>query len=374
MSNQIVNIGVVGAGAVATSVHLPILTRRSDLFKVTAVADFNEASANHLADRFGIPVDSRFASAHAMINSGKIQAVAIINSGSHCELVVAALDADLNVFCEKPLAYSHEEMSRIADALKSSKGRLMIGYMKTYDPAVVQAKQAIAGKRPRTVDVLVLHPSGESQLATSDISVKAFPPTPELIADFTRSARALEIEAIGQAAAEAFGSAYADIIMGSIIHEFSVLRALDIHITEIDFVDRWPQTTATSSFVIHGRTSDGVRVTIRWFYLEKYPMYQEEIRWVNEEEGHHITFPSPYILRVPTKLVSTRRLGLDHHVSTFESYQPSFEIELVAFHALVTTGEQESDPIAAGEEDLNISQMIARKICDQEGIAYGGNL
>lgn len=374
MSNQIVNIGIVGAGAVATSVHLPILTRRSDLFKVSAVADFNEASGNHLAERFGIPTDSRFTSAYDMINSGKIDAIAIINSGSHCDLVVAALDAGLNVFCEKPLAYSKNEMGRIEKSLKASKGHLMIGYMKMYDPAITQAKKAIAGKRPRTVDVLVLHPSGESQLATSEISVKAFPPSPELIEGFKKSAHALEVEALGEKAAMGFGKEYEDILMGSIIHELSVLRAFDVHITEINFVDRWPQETRSESFIIHGRTDDGVRVTIRWFYLDKYPMYQEEVRWVNEEEGHHITFSSPYILRVPTKLVSTRRIGLDHDVSTFESYQSSFEIELVAFHALATTGKQEYDPISAGYEDLNVSQMVARKICELEGIHVGGDL
>lgn len=374
MSGQIVNIGVVGAGAVATSVHLPILTRRTDLFKVRAVADFNQASADHLADRFGIPADSRYTSATEMINSGRIDAIAIINSGSHCDLVVAALDAGLNVFCEKPLAYSQNEMSRIEKSLKSSKGHLMIGYMKTYDPAVLHAKNAIGTKRPRMVDVLVLHPSGESQLATSEISVKAFPPSPDLLAGFKESARALEVEAIGEAAAHAFGREYEDIMMGSIIHELSVLRAFDIHITQIDFVDRWPNDSPSESFIIHGRTEDGVRVTIRWFYLEKYPMYQEEVRWVSEEEGHHITFPSPYILHVPTKLVSTRRIGLDHDVSTFESYQTAFEIELVAFHLLATTGKQEYDPISAGLEDLNISQMVARKICQVEGIPMGGDL
>ena len=41
----------------------------------------------------------------------------------------------------------------------------MIGYMKTFDPAVVEAQKAIK-TRPRTVDVLVLHPSGDSQLVT----------------------------------------------------------------------------------------------------------------------------------------------------------------------------------------------------------------
>ncbi len=374
MPDQILRIGVVGAGAVATSVHLPILTRRSDLFDVCAVADFNTASATHLAERFGIPQDGRFASAYEMISSGKIDSIAIINSGSHCNLVVAALEAGLNVFCEKPLAYTKNEMKLIENALRNSSGHLMIGYMKTYDPAVVRARQEIGSNRPRTVDVLVLHPSGESQLATSEISVKSFRPAPELIEGFVKQAHDIAVEALGDAAAEAFGDEYGDIILGSIVHELSVLRSLDIHITEIDFADRWPRDSRSESFVIHGRTQDGVRVTIRWFYLDKYPMYQEEVRWVSESEGHHIIFPSPYILRVPTKLISTRRVGLAHDASTFESYQPSFEIELVAFHQLATTGIQMTDPIAAGNQDLAISQMIAKKICEAEGIKTGGDL
>lgn len=374
MSKKILNIGVVGAGAVASSVHLPILTRRSDLFRVCAVADFNVEAANYLADRFGIPADSRFSSPYEMISSGKLDSIAILNSGSHCQLVVAALEAGLNVFCEKPLAYSRREMSQIEGALDASSGNLMIGYMKTYDPAVTSAKTAIQGKRPRTVDVLVLHPSGESQLATSEISVKGFRPTPEVLAGFVEESRKIATEALGEAAANAFGDEYGDIILGSIVHEFSVLRSLDIHISKIDFVDRWPRDSRSESFVIHGRTEDDVRVTIRWFFLREYPMYQEEIRWVNESEGHHIIFPSPYILRVPTKLISTRRVGLAHDVSTFESYEPSFEIELVAFHALTQTGEQMTDPIAAGYEDLGLSQQIAKKICETEEIPMGGDL
>lgn len=374
MSSHILEIGVVGAGAVATSVHLPILTRRSDLFHVRAVADFNAESAAHLATRFGIPEDGRFSSAYEMISSGIIDSIAIINSGSHCNLVVAALKAGLNVFCEKPLAYTKNEMNLIEVALKNSRGHLMIGYMKTYDPAVRRAKEEIGTQRPRTVDVLVLHPSGESQLATSEISVKAFRPSPELVAGFIRQAHEIAVEALGESAAKAFGDEYGDIILGSIIHELSVLRALDIHITDIDFVDRWPRDTRSESFVIHAHTEDDVRVTIRWFYLDKYPMYQEEIRWVSETEGHHIIFPSPYILRVPTKLISTRRIGLAHDVSIFESYEPSFEIELVAFHNLATTGHQIANPIAAGFEDLTISQKIAKKICEREGTPVGGDL
>lgn len=103
-------------------------------------------------------------------------------------------------------------------------------------------------------------------------------------------------------------------------------------------------------------------------------MYQEEIRWVNEKEGHHIIFSSPYILRVPTKYIHTTRQGLDHKETLFESYQPNFEIELVAFHALLKTGKQQTDPIKAGNEDLEISLKIAKAICEREKIELGGNL
>ena len=373
MSNQIVRVGVIGAGAVASSVHLPILTRRSDLFAVAAIADFNIAAANLLADRFGIV--NRFPAPEEMFASSLIDAVVILNSGSHAEVVVKALNSGLDVFCEKPLAYSREEMKSIEVALSASGKKLMIGYMKTFDPAVTAAKKLIKS-RPRTVDVVVLHPSGESQLATTEISVTSAPAPKELIEKFKSSDRQIQVTALGEAAADSFGSFYTDVILGSVIHELSVLRALDLHITEVDFVDRWPNdgSEKAHSIIINARTADNVRITIRWFYLDQYPLYQEEIRWVNEFEGHHIIFPSPYILRVPTKLISTKRIGLDHENSTTESYLPSFEIELAAFHTLATTGKQDGDPIADGNEDLEISLKIAKSICIREGIAVGGNL
>ena len=66
--------------------------------------------------------------------------------------------------------------------------------------------------------------------------------------------------------------------------------------------------------------------------------------------------------------------GLDHKETIFESYQPNFEIELVAFHQLVKTGTQQTDPIKAGNEDLEICLKIAKAICERENIALGGNL
>lgn len=370
--NSVIHVGVVGAGAVASSVHLPILSRRSDLFSLAAIADFNIDAANALADRFAISEGGRFSEPEAMFKSGLIDAAVILNSGSHADLVVQALNSGLDVFCEKPLAYTKSEIAKIESALKSSGKNLMLGYMKTYDQATKAMKANIKG-RPRAVDVVVLHPSGENQLATSELHVKSFSASPELIEKFTEIARTIEIEALGEAGAQSLGELYANGIIGSIIHEFSVLRELDIHISTIDFAERW-MSGNTPSVVIQGRTQDNVRVSIRWLILDDYPLYQEEIRWVSETEGHHLIFPSPYILRVPTKYISTTRIGLDHVTSTFESYIPSFEIELAAFSTLVHAGTQQGDPIRDGLEDLLLAQKVARFILEREGTALGGDL
>ena len=371
MTSKPIRIGIIGAGAIASSVHLPILTRRTDLYSVVSLADLNLAAVNVLADRFGIL--NRFASVQKLISAGNIDAVAILNSGSHADYVVEALNAGLDVFCEKPLAYTQNEINRIEIALKKSGRQLMIGYMKTFDPAVTAAAENISG-RPRTVDVLVLHPSGASQLATTELSVDLSGPPTSLLLTFSTAMHDVQIQALGEAGANAFGDFYTDIVMGSVIHEFSVLRALDIHISKIDFVDRWPAPGQSDSVIIHGRTEDGVRVTLRWFYLDQYPAYQEEIRWVNESEGHHIIFASPYILRIPTTYTATKRIGLDREESTRHSYVSAFENELVAFHSLTVSGKQQTDPIAAGREDLNISQMIVKKVAAQESIAVGGDI
>ena len=190
-----VRVGLVGAGAVASSVHLPILTRRSDLFEVVALADLNLNATHVLADRFGISRENCFDSPMKLIASGSIDAIMVLNSGSHAEVVVSALNAGLNVFCEKPLAYAKREMKEIEAALKSSGKSLMIGYMKTFDSAVIAARKAITS-RPRTVDVLVLHPSGDSQLVTSELSVD-LPQSPAGLNEiFSKVKNEIQVEAL----------------------------------------------------------------------------------------------------------------------------------------------------------------------------------
>jgi len=125
-------IGVIGLGAVAQAVHLPLIAKHPEVFRPTALCDLSATTCARLADRLGIDDMRRYGSALDLIEDEELDAVAIVTSGSHGELAAAAARAGLAIFCEKPLAYTLAE----ADALAELEPRLMLGYMKLYDPAV----------------------------------------------------------------------------------------------------------------------------------------------------------------------------------------------------------------------------------------------
>lgn len=367
-------VGIIGAGVITSTIHLPIITRRRDLFEVAGLYDLNFEAVNSLSERFGISTEKRFSDVTEMFNTARLDAVLILNSGSHGDLVKLALQADLEVFCEKPLAYTKRELNEIRDALKQSKNRLMIGYMKSYDPAVKRAAELITKEgRPKTVDILVLHSSGNSQLTTSELSVDIPKASEDLREEFNADAKKIQNEALGLLA-DQIGTFYTNVLCGSLIHELSVLRTLGLQITEIDWVDRWPKTTTTDSIIVLARTADGVRISLRWLYIEDYPEYQEEVLWVGEKSSHHLQFASPYFLRVPTVLTSITSESGGLQKSQFGSYFGSFESELEEFYKMVTTSKQRGNDLSAGESDLHVLQLIAKKIAYIEGLVIGGDL
>ena len=65
-----IRIGVAGLGAVAQSVHLPLLQRRWDLFELVAVADLSPSSVSAVGEQFGVDAPHRYASLTAMLLPG----------------------------------------------------------------------------------------------------------------------------------------------------------------------------------------------------------------------------------------------------------------------------------------------------------------
>lgn len=357
-------VGIVGAGAVARGVHLPILARRADLFELAAIADPYLDAAQLAARRFGI--GTVHAGAGDLLAAESLDAVMALHSGTHTPTVLAALDAGLAVFSEKPLAYTRAEVAEIAAV--AGDRPVMVGYMKAYDPAVVAARSHVDPPSVRSVEVVVLHPTTPAQLARSELEppglLTGSPPPPPSDDELLKAA-------LGRAAA-GLGRLYADVLLGSISHDLAVMRALGVPVERVDWARRWPGDEAALSVTIEGRTTTGASVSIRWHYLPGYPAYREEVRLHHARGSVDLVFPAPYLLRAPTELSVTSTHGDGTAVTVERSHVEAFEEELLAFHRMVTTGEPPHDGVDSGLADVVSAQQIAAAIAAADGIDVGG--
>jgi myo-inositol 2-dehydrogenase / D-chiro-inositol 1-dehydrogenase len=243
-----VRLGVIGLGAVAQAVHLPLLRNLRHLFEVTAVCDLSAGLVRRVAARFGLGRAARFRSAEELLDSGLVDAVLVLTSGSHGPLAGAALGRGLPVFCEKPLAYTLAEADTLERLAAKEGTPLQLGYMKLYDPAVRRAHRELVAARPalRAVDVTVLHPSGPSQLAHANLEQPPDDVSAATLAALGEETAQLQEQALGPAPAE-LRRLYTDVLLGSLVHDLAVVRLLAGDLEQIDHVDLWPEARGRRS-------------------------------------------------------------------------------------------------------------------------------
>jgi predicted dehydrogenase len=83
-----------------------------------------------------------------VLNDPEINTVAVLTRHHlHAQQTIAALRAGKNVWCEKPLALSRDELMRIGEALSLSSGRLTVGFNRRFAPLAQQLRRFL-GEAP----------------------------------------------------------------------------------------------------------------------------------------------------------------------------------------------------------------------------------
>jgi predicted dehydrogenase len=125
-------VGLLGVGAIAQVVHLPVLSRM-DSVDLVAVGDADRPRANAIAARFGIP--NVFGSDDAAFRSDMLDALVVCTpSHLHEEQAIAALQAGKHVLVEKPLAFSPAAVERVIAVAEETGRTLMIAMNNRYRP------------------------------------------------------------------------------------------------------------------------------------------------------------------------------------------------------------------------------------------------
>jgi predicted dehydrogenase len=138
MSDQPVRFGYVGCGFVAQRIHIPNFASLPDC-RFLALAEVRQDLGSRVAARYGIPKVYR--SHEELAADPEIEAVGVSAPYTiQGRIAEDLLRAGKHVFMEKPMAVSAARAESILAAAKEGSARLMVGYMKRYDPGNLRLK------------------------------------------------------------------------------------------------------------------------------------------------------------------------------------------------------------------------------------------
>ncbi len=120
MDAEVLRMGIVGCGFIASEVHAPALVESVGV-TVVAAADSNAERVGAYAKRFGLNSSEAFDSLETMLDSANVDAILIsAPPGSHRRLAEVALGAGKHVMVEKPMALSAQDCQAMLDAAQAT--------------------------------------------------------------------------------------------------------------------------------------------------------------------------------------------------------------------------------------------------------------
>jgi len=136
-----VRFGIIGAGRMGRA-HATIVAKEVPRAELVAVADTNAERARSIARDLG--AEAFYTNYKELLERRDVDAVIVATpTPTHHRITVDSAKAGKHVFCEKPIALSMKEADKSIETCKSAGVSLMIGFMRRFDPAFLDAKRKI---------------------------------------------------------------------------------------------------------------------------------------------------------------------------------------------------------------------------------------
>jgi predicted dehydrogenase len=355
VTTKVVDVGVVGCGLIAQAMHLPHLARLPNRFRIAALVEPSEIVRSTLGRMYG--VEATYGSLGELLGDGGVDALLVCSpNGAHAESTLAALDAGLHVFVEKPLCITLADADRIVSARNSSGRVVQVGYMNRFDPAYERMRSDLPDSATdlRYVGVEASDPEFIPFFGPEDV-VRG-EDTPREVIDQTMAEERRQVqEAVGSssgAALKAFSEGY----LGSLVHQVNLVHGLLEAMHE-----PLPASVTGASWWAGGRSlsgelrlGNGARWHNVWLQLLELHEYRERIALYFTRATQELRFPSPWLRQSPTLYERTARDFGGHYVQRFRSYEESYQKELVHFHGCVIEEEECRTPPEQARLDIEV--------------------
>jgi predicted dehydrogenase len=352
----VLTVGVIGLGEVAQVVHLPVLGSLPQLFQIESGCDLSPRLLREVGDRFGIA--RRYVGAAELIGAGGIDAVLVLNSDEyHAESVVDALGHGLHVLVEKPMCLAPREAEAIIAARDRSGGTVMVGYMRRFAPAFLDAVELLPSlgriNFARVHDVI-----GRNRLIVDQTAYLTRPDDLDqsVLEQRRERGRRLVADAIGDVPA-ALASAYR-LLCGLGSHDLSAMRELLGPPAGVHAARQWRGGDYIAALLDYGdyvvSYETGVDEQLRFdAHLEVY----------GDRASLRVQYDTPYVRHLPTTLVVEESQG-DAFTRTVRRphLKDPYTHELEYFHDMATTGGSPKTSPEDFVEDLNLFAELIRHL------------
>ncbi|KAF2831754.1 NAD(P)-binding protein [Ophiobolus disseminans] len=362
---KIVRVGIIGCGEITQVAHIPTLGFLSDYFQVTYLCDVSDNAMQHSQ---GKVIGSRpkiVRDAEELCASQEVDVVMVANSDAfHAPHVLLGLKHNKIVFVEKPMALSLKDADSIIEAEKQSSGKVMVGYMRRYAPAFLDAIKKIGGREnilyARVRDIVgpnshFVGQSGTFPKTFSDYRPQDSKDLSKRTTDLLEQALSQEL---GIPSNDTTSAMWRNLCsLGT--HDLSAMRealgmpgkVLGASMCSPGRPPFWSALFQYPGFAVSYESGiDGV------------PRFDASIEVFTANKTVKISYDTPYVKGLPTTM-QIRETGPDgsfRDTTVRKTYEDTYTVEMKELYAVVTEGKQIKTTPEDARKDVEILGMFMK--------------
>src|SRR6266487_1418846 len=320
--------------------------------EIAAFCDISQELLAALGERYHVPPACRYTDYNDIAAQSDLDAILVLNSDEyHTDSALAALGHGKHVLIEKPMCLTRKEAESIIKARDEANVQVMVGYMRRYAPAFVQAVEQVRALEKinyaRVRDII-----GQNSQFVEQSSVVLRPKDipQEAMRDRAERASRLVKAAIGDAATE-LGSTYR-LLCGLSSHDLSAMRELLGMPKRVIAARQW------GSFLTALFEYENFTVSFETG-IDHNRRFDAHLTVYSETKEIRVQYDTPYIRQLPTRLFLTETQGDAYEEREVRpTFTDPYTIELLHFHEIVS---HNTRPKTSAEDflyDLDLFEMI----------------
>lgn len=349
MPNKI-KVGVVGCGEIAQISHLPYLQELQN-FEVSALCDISPVVLEQLGDKYQIK--NRCTDFHDLVKMDLD--VVLVTNKNHAPPALAAMENGKHVLVEKPIAFNLRQADEMVQVAKENKVKLMVGYMKRYDPAFEVMKKHIA--ELKKIHLIRIHDFAGTYQINREIYdlIKASDLDPSSLEEIIKQDQTEMLADIGKDRTDLLDAH--DIMIHLCIHDINVLHGLYGLPEKMVCAESFDGNFVTAMM----QYKNGVNLIWESGNLNTMVDWDENITFYGSNKSLELKFPFPYLKNAASLVYireNYRSSASTRQITT--SYDEAFKREWRHFYDCIVNDKPAMTSPEEAREDLAFAVELTK--------------